>query len=234
MNNNVLEINKKASGKYDLSDGTSKPVSTCIDKDVELFRSLLKTNEACTKAFTQTESSKEFFKAVPLITDYLKEANKTAVMEDMFYSTKLGFFYEGVPSKLVFLLKKSLFKYKTPNAALAAIYPMSIQNFLKKGALPEGITIKTIMEACLSREIELLSSFKRKVIYDNLCEIYVANTNRVLVAPEEMMRELTSRSDLEAVEFVENIGVCVRSKPLRTFGGKIGIVTDEYDLRGCI
>lgn len=234
MNNNVLEINKKASGKYDLSDGTSKPIATCTDNDVELFRTLLKVNEACTKVFTQTESSKEFFKAVPLIADYLKEANKTAVMEDMFYSTKLGFYYEGIPSKLVFILKKSLFKYKTPNAALAAIYPMSIQNFLKQGALPEGITIKTIMEACLSKQIELLSSFKRKVSYEGLCEIYVANTNRVLVAPEEMMRELSSRNDLEAVEYIEGVGVCVKNKLLRTFGGKFGIVTDEYDLRSCI
>lgn len=226
---NLLQLNEIFEGKYVDELKKSEVIKTITENDLNEFRELLSISDSFSEGLNLTESYAEYFQTYEILGKSVNEDLK----EDLFYAAKLGFFYEGIPSKIVYLLRKSLRKYNTPNNAISALDVRSISRYLKKGSLPEGVTLKMIMENIIGREFETITQYRRSVHFKEVTEVYVQNTDRVLVLPKELAVFVESQKDLESVQYVKNIGVCVHDIPIRTLGGKIGITFNEYDLREC-
>lgn len=227
----LLELLDLCDGKFKNVEETKQSKSKkrlCTLDEFNTFKEWLAFNEIYLYGLKDTEESDEFYAAY----EFLRELTPDEIKEDVFYATKVGYILEGVPSKLVFILKKALSKYKTPNVALSAIDRRLLSKYLTKDSLPAGITIRLIMEDILGCTITLLSEYKKSIRYRDVFEVYVENTDRVLVIPESMGDYVQTQQDLENVSYVKDLGVCLYDKPMRTLGGKLGVVTDEYDLRG--
>ena len=226
----ILEINRIVEGKYPSDAKPGKPEKTATLEQLEEFKLLLSINDAYLQKLNQTEVAKEFYTACPLLDAVVEDDLK----EDLFYATKLGFMYTGIPSKLVFLLKKGLKLVETPNRVIECMDMRLFGKYLKPGVLPEGITIKQILSNLIGTDYKTLTKARRKVKYKDFYEVYVDNTDRVVLLPECIAEQVDSSTDLKNVNYQKDIGVCVYNMPLRTFAGKLGITKDEYDLRECI
>ena len=90
-----------------------------------------------------------------------------------------------------------------------------------------------IIENLTGVAYESLTNSRRKVKYRDCYEIYVQNVDRVVIVPPEIADFINSLEDLESIEFVDGVGVCVCGEPLRVLGDKIGIAKDDFDLREC-
>ena len=227
---NLLQLNNILEGNYEAEvpmDGDSHKRIT--EADFNHFRELLVIDDAFTQGLQYTNSYKEYFDAYELLNKVVNPDLK----EDLFYSAKLGFFYQGVPSRLTYLLHLALRKYHVPNYAINAIDIRYLARFLKRDELVGEVTIKQVIENLLGKSYLSLSKHRRCVKYGDIFEIYVENMDRVLILPEELEEITKSQEDLLSVEFVGNLGVCIRGIPIRTFAGKIGFTRNEYDLRGC-
>ena len=226
---NLLELNSIVAGKYTEGVGKNKTTRCITEEEFEDFRAMLSVNPANRDFLNRTETASEFYEHVELADKYIDKEIK----EDAFYAAKLGFFYAGVPSKLVYILRKAIRKYQSPNLALSAIDVRTISKYLKEGALPEGITIKNVIESILGRQCELLTSYRRKVKFKDWYEVYVPDVDRVLLLPEDLAKHIESLEDLENINYRKDVGVCVYDIPIRTMGNKVGVTVDEFDLRKC-
>lgn len=225
----LLQLNSIFDGKYtEELKKTDKNRTITID-DFNKFRELLSINESFQSGLRLTDSSTEYFEAYDLLNMVVADEIK----EDLFFTAKLGYFYEGIPSKIVYLLQKAIRSYNTPNNAISSLDIGRVGRFLKKGSLPDGVTLKQIMENIIGSEFQLLTKYRRSVQFKDSVEIYVENTDRVLVLPKDIAVLIESAEDLASVEYVKGVGVCVHGIPIRTLGGKIGLTLNEYDLREC-
>jgi len=193
------------------------------------FSEFLLAFEDVQARFQLTESVKEFTDACPIVKAFFKRE----VLEEVFYATKAGYFFEGVPSRLTYLLKKALQSYDTPNKALASINGSRLIPYLKQGILPEGVTVKTVVNNICGYDVRLLTEAKLAVQNMNTIEVYVPNVDMVLVLPKEYENAVGSRSDLETVYYEKGRGVLIRGQLFRTMYGKLGITRTDFDLREC-
>lgn len=226
---NLLELNEIVAGKYPNDGGNSKQIRCITADEFEDFRAMLTVDPVIRDFFMKTETASEFYEHVELAEKYIDKEIK----EDVFYAAKLGFFYEGIPSKLVYILRKAIRKYQSPNLALTAIDTRLIAKYLKPGALPEGITIKQVIESILGKSFDLITQYRRKVRYRDWYEVYVPNVDRVILLPNDLAQLIESLDDLENVNYKKDVGVCVYDIPIRIMGSKVGVTTDEFDLREC-
>jgi hypothetical protein len=224
----LLEINEIFNGKFKTDEESVKPISVMKMEDWQAFRELLALNETYTDGLRMTENSKEFYEAYPIF----DECIPNSVKEDVFYASKLGFFYEGYPCKLVYILREALKRYENVNVAISAIDYRGIQKFIKKGALGEDKTIATIIYSLLGKKVKLISKSRRMV--ENKpgeFEVYIPNVDRVALLPEDIASRIDNLSDLKSLQYEKNVGIHINGQYLRTFNGRIGITLDDFDLR---
>ena len=227
----LLELNKLIDGKWAKDVEARKSViKTATPEQFKTFRKYLAINDAYRDLITKTDSSTEFFESCPLLLSAVDED----VAEDLFYAMKLGFMYNDVPSRLVYYLQKAMRMAESPNLAISMLSGSEMKKYLRPGAIASDITVKQILTNLFGCEFKLLTTATRKVRFNDWYEVYVNNTDRVVLLPEDIAEAVDSREDLKNVNFKENVGVCVYDMPLRTFGNRLGITTDDYDLRGCI
>lgn len=227
----LLELNKIVEGKYPKGDAV-EPIKTITIDDLENFRQYLAIDESMLQVLKSTNNDKEFFEAYPILNalPYSKE-EKT----ELFYAAKLGEIYTDISSKLVYLLVKALTSTSSPNQALSVLKDYrGIDKYLQKGAIPNDITIKQIMSNILKSDFKVLTNSRRKVKYNNFYEVYVENVDTVVLLPEDIAAQVDSSDDLKAINYVKGVGVCVYDMPLRTFCGRLGVTTNEFDLRDVI
>lgn len=227
----LLEFNKIIDGKPLESVKPVEYVGITME-DLEFFRRMLSIDPAMIPALHETSRSKEFFDAFPILDsiEYSKEQK-----EDLFYAVKLGYFYSGVPCKLVYLITKAIAATETPNQALCLLKDSKhVAKYLVDGAINNGITIKQVVANVLGSEFKTITNSRRKVKFNNFYEIYVENVDSIVLVPEDIAGQINSIGDLRAVSFVPNVGVCVHDIPLRTFGNRYGITVNEFDLREVI
>ncbi|MBQ2885880.1 MAG: hypothetical protein IJE43_19315 [Alphaproteobacteria bacterium] len=222
-----LELVEIAEGKYKEKDKTSAQPACVTKSDLMLFRRLLRTQDIYTESFNKTDSAKEFYEAFELFRKIIPDN----VKEDAFYSAKVGYYFEGVPSKLVYILKQAISKGATPSLALQSVSPLVWGRFLKEGSLPEGITIKDVLESIYGYEVQLLSKSQKKIQYSDYSEIYVENVDKIVLLPNDIADQFASIDDLSSIKYVPKKGVCFEEMPLRFFNGRKGITLDEFDLR---
>lgn len=226
---NLLELNKIVCGKYTEETKNKYSQIDNLKEEVHKFQKLMLVNELYMSCFKLTESSEEFYKACP----HFKKFIELQALEEVFYATKLGYYLEGVPSKLTYLLQKTLHKYDTPNNAVNAVMGTAFGRFLKKGSLAENITIKMVIESLLGVEYQELSEFRLAARFNNCYEVYVSNVDRVVILPQDYSSYLENIEDLKTVEYRRGEGVVLCNTLLRTYGGRIGITCNEFDLRKC-
>lgn len=226
---NLLDLNKIICGKYsDEVKNKYKPIKN-LKEEVAKFQKVMLINELYISCFKLTESSEEFYRSCP---DF-KKFIELELLEEVFYITKLGYYLEGVPSKLTFLLQKAFQKYDTPNNAVNAITGTAFGRFLKKGSLAEGITIKTVIETLIGERYQELTEFRLATKFKNCYEVYVKNVDRVVILPEDYGKYLESIDDLRTIEYRKEEGVVLCNTPLRTYGERIGVTCNEFDMRKC-
>ena len=224
----LLEMFKKCEGKFEGTEKLKKAKPTCTLQDLNEFKNLLSFNPIYLEGLKATEDAKEFYEAY----EFIRELTPVDIREDVFYAAKVGFIISDVPSKLVYILRKALNKYKVPNMALESIDRRVLSNYLIPGLLPEGVTVKVLVEDLLGDRVSLLSEYNRMARYGDVVEVYVENTDRVLVGPAKLGDYLQTSKDLSSISYEKEVGVCLHSVPVRTLGGKLGVVLHEYDLRG--
>ncbi len=223
----ILEKNEIIRGKYKESLNTTGKV-LAASEDVQLFRKLLTYNDGYFKWFSQTEDYKEFYEAFELF----DKAFHKNLKEDVFFAAKLGCIFEGVPSRLAFIIKKALRENPTNNTAIESIDERTFGSYLKKGSLPEGITILDVIEQLVGSSVQLISSHRRKVENrDGSYDIYVQNVDRIVIVPKDIGDMINSLEDLKNINYRKGIGVCIDDTPLRTLNGRVGVTVKEYDLR---
>lgn len=225
----LLELNRIFEGKYIEEKGKADNQVQITEEDMIKFRELLTINDVFSEGLSKTESATEYFHTYELLDRVVEDRLK----EELFYTAKTGFFFEGIPSKVVYLLQRAIKRYNTPNNAINSIDVRVLSKYLKKGYLPENVTLKQVMENLIGREFQTLSESRLAVTYKDCVEVYVRNTDRVLIVPLSLESYFNSREDLEHVEYVKNIGVCIQGIPIRTLKGMLGVTFDEYDLREC-
>ena len=133
---NLLELNKIFEGKYIEKREKEEKQIQVTEENVIKFRELLMINDSFTEGLNRTESAVEYFKTYELLDKVVSDDLK----EELFYIAKTGFFFEGIPSKVVYLLQRAIKKYNTPNNAISSIDIRVLNKYLKKGYLPESVT----------------------------------------------------------------------------------------------
>lgn len=227
---NLIEINNLIRGKFGRNPKIVKLQECATKEDLDFFRSLLAISESYIGSLQRIEVASEFYDAYELF----KKSIPVEKQAEMFYAAKLGFVFDNVPSRLVYILNKAIKTYDTVNVAISSIDNRILQKFLDKGSLHPDIIIKDVVDSLYGKDTELITNTNRKVKADDeTYEIYVQNTDRVVVVPADIANCIESREDLENINFKDDLGVCLYDKPLRTFNGRLGITYDDYDLREC-
>lgn len=225
----LLELNDIIAGRYKESVGANAKRRDLTEEEFEAFRALLNIDDSYGKMLQQTEIASEFYETCPII----ETLTDKEIQEDVFYAAKLGYYFVGVPSKLVYILRKAIRQYESPNLAISALDTRVIAKYLKEGALAEGITIKQVIEKLLGTNFELLSDYNRKVQFRTYYEVYIPNTDRVALIPSEIAGYIESYEDLKSLQFDSELGITIHGKPLRTLDGRLGVTVNDYDLREC-
>lgn len=227
----LLEINKKICGRFtDIPEEQKKSTSRLATvKDLNLFNSLLSSDQGERDCLGITESYKEFYEAFEKFRIMIPDD----VKEDVFYAAKMNIIYEGIPMRLVYLIHKAMLKYKNLNVAIRSIKENVLAKYLEPGVLPEGITVKDVIETYTGKEAKLITESCYKVDYDGYSEVYVANTDRVALLPSDIADSFRSLDDLRSIYFDEEKGLMFGDMPIRILGGRVGISFDEYDYRDC-
>lgn len=183
-----------------------------------------------TAQLNDTDNAYEFYEANEIMRELIPNDKK----EEIFYALKLGFFFEGVPTKLTYLLKLGAKAHKYPNVMISSLNANQFDKYLTANHIVGKITILDIINSIYGHKCELLGKYKKRVVNNQAVEYYVPNTDRVLVVSPETAEYLSTAEDINALNYVKDVGVCIRDIPVRTLGGKIGLTVDEYDLREVI
>ncbi len=224
---NYLELTRLLEGE-NIEDGGSFEEDDKLEEHVQEFREVYKAFSEVESRFGMTESYREFAKACPMVKKILGRSN-----EEEFYAEKSGMFIEGAPSKLVYLLKKASDMFDTPNRALSNIEVKALLPFLRKGALREGLCVKDVFENVVGRSVKLIKSSQLAVQNGTIYELYVPTNDSVCVLPLDFSLFLGSNDDLKLVEYRPSQGVGIRGVAYRTMlKDKLGIIEDDFDLRG--
>lgn len=226
----LLELNAIVEGKT--VDNTVKfkeyKENENLVENTVSFLKILHMNEKALKAFTHTESEAEFYKAYKEAKEFVKDTT------DVFYTAKLGYFYEGVPARLTYLIQKAAKTYDGPNNVVAALaHSLEMRAFCGKDCIGKNVTIKSVVESFVGMKYRSIEKGMYAVRFKDFFEVYVENVDKVLLLPEDYERYLRNEDDVVTVEYVDNLGVCMHGEPMRTFNGRLGITEDDFDLRRC-
>lgn len=200
----------------------------CVTEDsIKAFANYLSAFNGLSKSLNSTDDYKEFFSSCPILDAVIPDNEK----EDLFYEFKLGYFYRGVPCKLVYILQKALMKYDSPNVAISAINQTLITPYVEKNLLPEGVSVKDIVCNLINSDFKLLTSSNIKVKYKDWYEVYISGSDRVAIFTEDIAKLIDNRDDIRSIEFDPQVGLVLKGIPIRTMAGHLGILSDEYDMR---
>lgn len=234
----LLKLNELLSKK--VQEGESQFVELPdVEKWTEMFQSMLLISEDYQLRFELTESDKEFYKACVLFQKVIPKE----YAQEVFYRVKLGYYMKGVPSKLVFILQKAIRKYKLPNLAVNAInqsvlLPListeKVKDITHVNTLKAGLSVQEVIENIIGVTYRPLLEWSQISKHSDCLEVYVADDDRVAVLPLNYEKYFTD-SMCTQLTFVKGEGLYIYGKHLlRTIDGTLGIIHDEFDLRGVI
>lgn len=225
----LFELTKVIGGKYP-KDITPLRYVSIEQQELNEFFDMLNINEIYKRGLESTERPGEFYNAFALFDEVIVKDKK----EELFYAAKLGYFYSGVPSKLVFILKKAVDMTGSPNLAIEALNTPSTVEYLCRSSVECDVTVYQIMCNLFGKSFKLLTSARRRAKFNDWWEYYIPDKDRVCLVPDDIAQGLSSREDLSNLSYDSKKGVCVYEQPLRLMKGHLGVIKNDFDLRGII
>lgn len=194
------------------------------------FHNYLLIDSEYLRMFSVIELASEFFSVCPLFSSSFSPNKR----EELFYAEKNKYFMSAVSSKFVYLLRKSLSVYDTPNMALSMLKSQDVVNLLINRTSSDT-TPYNVLCNIIGSAFGLLTTTKRKVkVDDDTYEFYISDADKVAVLPSDIASALQSTSDINSLKYSSSAGITLYDKPIRCMCGHYGITMSDFDLRGCI
>ena len=139
-----------------------------------------------------------------------------------------GYYMDGVPTFVVYVLQKALQEAgsSAPNLALQSCYKLIIKYddyiFVNNG---KEITLLDVIYFCFKKKFDLLTA--RRLISDD--EVYIESVDRVAVLPDDILKLIP---DVSKLGYDPKIGIITEDgNPIRTLNARVGVTVDDFDLR---
>lgn len=189
----------------------------------ELLKEVIPAMQRVKQAFNDCESAADFYKAFPSF--------KTlgANSEEAFYRLKLGMKVDGVPSRIIYVLRKAIKANGTefPNLTLQSVYKLLAQydDYIFENDGNE-ITLINIVEYAFGKPIKLITARRPRV--DN--EVYIPSADRIAIIPDDILELVKGEITFEPSRgLLGNIdGKLIE---LRILSDRLGVTIDDFDLR---
>lgn len=200
-----------------------EPNEESVERTIQALKSVLPAIPKVKQVFDSCESAADFFKAFPTF----KQIGCNS--EEAFYRFKLGFKIDGVPSRAVYIIKKAIGINGTefPNLTIQSVYKLLEQYddfyFINSG---NEVTLIDVIEYILAKPVKLTTARRPRV--DN--EVYIKNVDRIAIIPDDILEEVEGEISYDAKRgLIGNVhGV---ETELRILSNRIGVTTDDFDLR---
>ena len=217
-----IDFTKNISYKRD-REIYKEPEEEKVVEAFETLKELLPAMPLLKKTFDSCESASDFYKVFPTF----KELGLSS--EEAFYRLKLGMKVNGVPSRIIFILRKAIKEYGTefPNLTLQSVYKLLAQYddyiFMNDG---HEITLINIVEYVFGKPIKLTTA--RRLRVDN--EVFVVDANRIAIIPDDILEQVKGDITFEPSRGLlgEVDGELLE---LRILSDRIGVTLDDFDLR---
>lgn len=221
---NLVEMNYKI-----MHPEEHMEVEKVQQEHVDLFRSILPTSTFVSSLYNNVDDASAFYAQVP----ELKKLLPPKMATDIFYASKLGYIFEGVPSKMVYVISE-LFRLGDKDHVNLTL-EMGVQLLANYAAFTYGkdkFTIKDVIENIIGTKVSLLTPDTRKVQAVDSYEVWVENANRVVLLPNDIAKPL-SKDDVKKIEYDSERGLTLSDIPLRTMNNRVGCTLSDFDLRTC-
>lgn len=217
-----------------------KPIKSkqriATDEEISLFCNILSINRRYANMIKVTNSATSFFKAAGDIASLFSKD----IHDDLFYSMKIGNRYNGVPSKLVYLLLKARAFYIYPNLSLSMIKRTDLLYFCIEGMLANDTTVLDVVRNIWKADVLLLSYRRFKALYTDVYEVWVnqfvrtgsdktEQFDQVAVINEKIIDKMDD-IDWKNIVLYEDMGLIANNTVLRYLDGMYGIVEDDMNL----
>lgn len=209
-------------------------VPTVTQDMCDIFRRIVASSRTMQNVYDMTDDANSFFYMFPDV----KKLLGTGTCVEVFYACKLKFVYDGVPSKLVYIVNKMFSECGTiaVNSAINRTLPL-LKPYVNDVYNVDGksVTVKDVIENIAGFPIKLLTSSVPKVKATNCFEVYVRNVERVaLLSPA--IAKLLPYAECEKIKFDRELGLVIGDGDviLRCLCGALGIVKNDFDLTNCL
>lgn len=199
------------------------PNTENTEKSIKSLKVLLSTVPQMKQLFDESEDAASFFEAFDVF------AKTKTADEEAFYQMKVGYHLNGVPTKVIYILNKAIKENGTeyPNLTLQSVYKLlkKYDDFCFKNNDAE-ITLVDIIYFVFKDKFDLITPRRNRVGI----ETYIADSDRIALIPDDITEciseEITYDKDRGLITNING-----KSVEIRTLPNKIGITTDDFDLR---
>lgn len=202
--------------------------------ELNKFVEILRISQAYMFYINSTESSQQFWRACKDISSMFDDAAK----EDLFFTVKIGKRYEGVTSKLVYILQRTKSEWKYPNLALSAIPQKLLSEFCYEDSL-SGSTIHDVICNVWSADVKILSPYRRRAQFGDCVEVYVQSDSqlnkidRVALLPLDI-NSCIADNEVASIVYDSKKGLMLAESVIRQLAGHAGVTKHDFDLRGVL
>ena len=180
----LIELAPYLTGKSTLPIEYDKAKITT--KDFQAFWDIITMYDTYNIILNQMDYYEDFFN----VCYDLKELFDPALHQELFYAAKVGYMYEGVPTYLVYMIKKCLEEYPFGNL-IVKMFPIPLLNsYCKEGAI-NNTSIHDIIATELGVDYRVLDENNLISRYDKFSEVYIKNEDMVAIVPNDIVSVLT-------------------------------------------
>lgn len=204
-----------------------KQLQQVTDEMRKTWKEVLSAIPHVKQRFELYDEDKDFFGEFP---DFQHSGVKS---QELFYQNKLGYYIEGVPSKVIYILQKAIKELGSdcPNTTLYSVYgilfPFAYNKYSHKG---EDLNLLDIVFAVFKHKFEPLTN-RRKSSGD---EFYVYDENLIAILPKDIQEQVKGKD----IKFDKKLGLYIEDggnkSLLRLMNGRIGVTRNDLDLRDSI
>lgn len=198
------------------------PITKNTEDTKNVLENLIATVPQLATVFNTCDDAKAFFHTYGIFSE-LK-----ATDEEAFYQLKVGYYMDGVPTFVVYVLQKALQEAgsSAPNLALQSCYKLisKYDDYIFVNNEKE-ITLLDVIYFCFKKKFDLLTA--RRLISDD--EVYIESVDRVAVLPDDILELIP---DVSKLGYDPKIGIITEDgNPIRTLNARVGVTVDDFDLR---
>lgn len=195
------------------------------------FVEVILTSQSFKFYIASTESAKQFWKSCKSVAELFPSEYR----EDLFFTAKLGKHYDGVNSKLVYMLQKAKSQFKFPNLALSSIKFSDLAEFCIEGALAD-CSIYDVICNIWGVDVKILSPYRRRAKIGDCVEIYIQEDSNMKIIDRvavisDSISSCINDNELSSIIYDVKKGLCIGDFLLRQMAGKCGVTRHDFDLR---